>query len=91
MCRKSQEISSPHLEPFSVESRKTSRGAIRPPPPPVIGLKGVCLLHLSAENSFSCVKEHLIICFDVAKQNGFETSHCVIFAYFVFTLIGYGR
>ena len=36
--RKSREISSPHLKPFSVESRKTSRGPIRPPPPPVIGL-----------------------------------------------------
>ena len=30
---KSQEISNPHLKPFSVESRKTSRGAIPPPPP----------------------------------------------------------
>ena len=36
MCRKSQEISSPHLKPFPVESRKTSRGGrFGPPPPPV--------------------------------------------------------
>ena len=44
MFRKTQEIASPHLKPFSVESRKTSQGGRfgtpPPPPPTVIGLTG---------------------------------------------------
>ena len=50
MYRKSQEISSPQLKPFSVESRKTSRGGrFAPPPTPVIGLKGLSHLSISFE------------------------------------------
>ena len=40
--RKSHEISSPHLKPFSIESRKTSPGGFGPPP--VIGLKYIVIL-----------------------------------------------
>ena len=59
MYRKSQEISSPHLKPFSVESRKTSRGTDSPPPPPSPPVIGLTRHRLGYWRTLECLGEGL--------------------------------
>ena len=89
MCRKSKEISSPHLKPFSVKSRKTSRGPIRPPPPPVIRLNNLIV----SQQPFQKGVFRQYICSNNGALNFLAfpccVSHwyCILNVYFLFACV----